>query len=182
MSEKEDIRSVRAIEKALGKEDNTITLSTGVVLRGKQVPPLVLVRIMASYPRPKVPTWDDPTMGRMMENPNDPDYIDQVKAWRTELANSTLNALIILGTELVKKPAKFPGPESNEWLDEYKLLGVPMDPTNVKWRYLTWITMKAAPEANDLNLIKEVVGRLSGVPEAKVEAAEDFPEGSKEPG
>jgi hypothetical protein len=182
MSEKEDIKSVRAVEKALEKEGNTITLSTGVVLRGKQVPPLVLVKIMASYPRPKVPTWVSPEMGREVENPEDPDYIDRVKAWRMELSNSTLNALIILGTELVKKPAKFPGPESNEWLDEYKLLGVPMDPTNVKWRYLTWITMKAAPETNDLSLIKEVVGRLSGVPESKVEAAEGFPEGDKETG
>lgn len=177
-----DLKSIKAIEKAETKEDNTITLSTGVVLRGKQVPPLVLVKIMASYGRPKVPTYNSKEMGREVENPDDPDYIDRVKAWKIELSNSTLNALIVLGTELVKVPKKFPGPESNDWLDEYALLGVPMRPEIKAWRYLTWITMKAAPETNDLDLIKEVVGRLSGVPESKVEAAESFPDGDKESG
>jgi hypothetical protein len=141
---------------------------------------LILLKIMASYPRPKVPTWMSPEMGREVENPQDPDYIDRVKSWKVELSDSTLNALIILGTELVKMPKGMSGPEKNDWLDEYKLLGVPVFEGNKMWRYLTWITLKAAPDTNDLMLIKEVVGGLSGIPEAKVNAAEDFPEGDKE--
>jgi hypothetical protein len=121
-------------------------------------------------------------MGREVENPDDPDYIERIKSWKIELSNSTLNALVILGTELVKIPKNFPGPDTEDWLDEYKLLGVPMQPDKKAWRYLTWITMKAAPQTSDLDLIKEVVGRLSGISEAKVEAAEDFPEGNEKPG
>jgi len=172
-----DIKSVKAVENAQKPEDNTITLSTGVVLRGKQVPPLILLKIMASYPRPKIPTYMSQEMGREMENPEDPDYIDRVKSWKVELSNSTLNALIILGTELVKAPKGMSGPEKNDWLDEYKLLGVPVFDKNSMWRYLTWVTLKAAPDTNDLNLIKEVVGGLSGIPESKVDAADEFPEG-----
>ena len=170
----DDRKIVKAVEKAQTPEDDTITLSTGVVLRGKQVPPLVLVKTMSAFPRPKVPTWFNPTMGRDMENPDDPEYIAQIQAWKVESSNITLNVLILLGTELVKVPKKFPDPDDKGWQEEYKCLGLPMSPENPSWRYLTWVTFKAAPAIADLDLIKEVVGRLSGVPEAKVEAAETF--------
>jgi len=173
-----DIEVVKAVEQAQKPEGDTITLSTGVVLRGKQVPPLILVKILAAFPRPKIPVWISPTMGREMENPSDPDYIERVNAWKTESSNVMLNALILLGTELVSIPKKMAGPDGKDWQEEYEILGIPMTPENKNWRYLTWITFKAAPAIEDLNLIKEVVGRLSGIPEAKVEAAEQFP-GSK---
>jgi hypothetical protein len=178
MAKDSDIKSVRIIDKALGKEDNTITLSTGVVLRGKQVPPLILIKIVSSYSRPKIPTWISPEMGREVENPEDPDYIERVKNYRMELSDGTLNALIVLGTELVKLPKGFEGPKDNKWLDKYKVLGLPMFPENENWRYLSWMTMVGAPEKEDLDKIKEVVGRLSGIPESKVEAAEEFPAGN----
>ncbi len=173
--ENNDIKTVAAVDAALAPEDNTVTLSTGVVLRGKQAAPLVLVKIMSAYPRPKIPVYMNKTMGREVENPDDPDYQERVQAWKMDSTNATLNALIILGTELVSKPKKMEGPEDDGWLEEYRVLGVPMTPENKTWRYLTWITYKAAPTTGDLDLIKEVVGRLSGIPEAKVDAAETFP-------
>jgi len=171
----EDIKTVKALENAQAPEVNIIKLSTGVVLRGKQIPPLVLVKIISAFPRPKIPTWYNPTMGREMENPDDPGYLERVTAWKAESGSVTLNAIILLGTELVSVPKKMPGPETKDWLEEYQLLGVPVYPENKNWRYLTWLTFKAAPEVGDLDLIKEVVGRLSGISESKVEAAETFP-------
>ena len=171
----EELKTVKAVEKALTPEDNTITLSTGVVLGGKRVPALVLVKVMSAFPRPKVPTWQNPTMGREMENPDDPDYIERLQAWKIESSNVTLNAIVLLGTELVKLPKKMLGPDSNEWLEEYRVLGMPVYPENKSWRYLTWLTFRAAPSVSDLDLIKEVVGRLSGIAESKVAAAEQFP-------
>jgi hypothetical protein len=168
-------KTALAVDLATTPEDNTIRLSTGVVLRGKQANPLTLVKVMAAFPRPRPPTWRDPKMGREMENPDDPEYIERVKAWQMESSNAVLNALILLGTELDSKPKKVPGPDSDEWLEEYELLGVPMNPANKSWRYLTWVTFKAAGTKEDLNKIQEVVGRLSGVPEKAVAAAETFP-------
>lgn len=179
MSSDTEAKTVVAVEAAQAPEDNTIKLSTGVVLQGKQAPPLTLVKVLAAFPRPKPPIWKDPKMGREMENPDDPDYIEQVKNWKIESSNATLNALILLGTELVSKPKKMPGPDSDEWLEEYGLLGMPIHPTNKTWRYLAWITFKAALTREDLDLIKEVVGRLSGVPEKAVAAAVTFPGSDK---
>ena len=170
-----DRKIVKAVEDANKPEDNTITLSTGVVLRGKQVPPLALIKVMSAFPRPKVPVWISPSMGREMENPEDPDYIERVRSWKAESGTITLNALIMMGTELVSVPKKFPGPDAKEWQEEYQVLGMPMFLENKNWRYLTWVTYKAAPVVEDLDLIKEVVGRLSGISETKVVAAEQFP-------
>lgn len=173
-------KSVAEITKRNGKnapeeKEKTITLSTGVVLRGKMVPPLGFVTVMAGYQRPKPPMWKDPNMGRMMENPNDPDYIERVRSWQTEYSDATLNVMIIYGTELVSAPNGFPKPKDKKWLDRYKTTGLEAVEDNEDWRYITWIKFVAALTVEDLNLIKEVVGRLSGVPEADVQAAETFP-------
>ena len=77
----QELKVIETIEKAEEKQDNTIQLSTGVVLLCKKANPLVLIDVMAAFPRPKPPTWHNPTMGREMENPDDPDYRERVKAW-----------------------------------------------------------------------------------------------------
>lgn len=171
-------QKVAELTRANGKnavEEKTITLSTGVVLRGKQVPPLGFVTVMAAFPRPKPPMWKDPNMGRMMENPDAPDYIERVRAWQTEYSDATLNVMIVYGTEIVSVPKGFQQPKDKKWLERYKTTGLPAIEDNDDWRYLTWMKFAAALTVEDLNLIKEVVGKLSGIPEADVQAAETFP-------
>lgn len=172
---KDDIDLANAVDKAKEPEDNLIHLSTGVVLRGKMANPLTLVKVLSAFPRPKVPVHFVKEMGREVENPDDPDYIDRVQAWKTERSGSALNAMILLGTDLVSVPKKFSTPDGDDWMDEFALLGLPMNPESKSWRYLTWVMTKAAVTVEDLNKIQEVVGRLSGIPESKVEAAENFP-------
>lgn len=162
-----------------GLNERLIPLSSGVILRAKQAPPLALVKVMAAFPRPKPPTWMNPQMGREMENPDDPEYIERLKAHQTESSNAILNALILLGTELKETPKKFPGPDSNEWLEEYSELGLPTRPASKGWRYLTWVTFKAVLNENDLMAIRDAVGRLSGVPEDAVQSAETFSGGDQ---
>lgn len=175
MSSDMEEKVVEAVEKSNGKKDNLVTLSTGVVLRGKQANPLALIDVMSNFPRPTPPVWKHPTMGREMENPDDPDYRARVKAWESESSSATLNAMILLGTELVKTPSDFPGPDDDAWLDEYELLNLPMKPHNQSWRYLKWVLFKAVRDEKDLLRIRDLVGRLSGVSERAVDSAEQFP-------
>lgn len=173
---KEDIgtRVVQAVDDAKKPQDNLIHLSTGVVLRGKQAPPMILMAIMGSFPRPKPPVYRSEEMGRDVENPENPDYLSRVQAWQAEQSEAVLNALIISGSEFVSKPDKMPGPEDKEWLEEYEMLNLPMRRENAAWRYLRWVQYKAAVTADDTKLIMQVVGRLSGVPEKTVQSAEQF--------
>lgn len=186
----EIIKVVDAVEEAQKIPDNEIRLSTGVVLRAKKANPLVMIRVMSAFPRPKPPTWISPKMGREMENPDDPEYRAQLQSWQMESGSALLNAMILLGTELVSVPKDFPGPhptkkkgnnngqqelEWPEWIEEYEFLGIPMHASNQSWRYLTWVMFKAASNEKDFDLIKEKVGRLSGISEEAVKSAEDFP-------
>lgn len=161
--------------KSQEQEDATITLSTGVVLRGRPVPPLGFVNIMAAFPHPKPPMYKNDMMGRMMENPDDPDYVARVQSWQTEYSDATLNVMIVYGTELVSKPKSFPGPKDKKWLNKYAMTGLPIHEENEDWLYLTWIKFEAALTKEDLDKIKDAVGRLSGVPERDVQSAETFP-------
>jgi len=174
----EDIetKTASAVEELKAQANHVITLSSGVVLRGRQVPPLTLIKIMAKFQRPDPPIYHSEIMGRDVENPDDPDYIARVQAYQTQSSNAMLNALIILGTELVSVPKKFPKPDDDEWLEQYNELGLgDAKPKNESWRYLTWMTFKAVLDEKDLELIRDAVGRLSGVPESTVKSAEDFP-------
>lgn len=179
-----DEKVVKAVAEALSEEaaPKEITLSTGVVLRGKAAPPLILMRIMGRFPRPKVPTYFNSVMGRDMEHPDDPDYLERVKSWQMESTDAVFTALILMGTELVSKPKEFPGPMDDGWLDGFRLLGLDMQPENENWRYLNWVLYKAVANKDDTKKIQEVVGRLSGVSETSVQAAEDFPGGNKTAG
>jgi hypothetical protein len=170
-----DIKTVRAL-KANGKAsaEHTITLSTGVVLRGKTVPPLGYVTVAAAFPTPKPPMWKDPNLGRLVENPDNEDYINRVKSIQMESSSALLNVMIVYGTEVVSTPPGFSKPKDKKWLDRFRLTGLPIF-DDEDWKYLTWIKFEAATTPEDLNLIKEVVGKLSGVPEKDVEAAESFP-------
>jgi len=175
-----DEEVAEAIEEQKKPKDNTITLSTGVVLRGKQANPLILIDVMANFPRPKPPIWKNPKMGREMENPDDPEYRARLQGWEMEMSSATLNAMILLGTELVKVPKGFPKPKDDSWLEEYELLGLDMRPDNDSWRYLKWVTFKAVKDEKDLEKIRDVVGRLSGVSESSVESAAAFPGSEQE--
>lgn len=155
--------------------DGTVSLSSGVVLRASGANPNVLIRVMTAYERPEPPTYHSKEMGRMMENPEDPDYIARVKDWEMQYNSRVLSALIGLGTELVSTPRGMPGPKDDSWIEEYKAIGLPVIPNNPMWRYITWVLFKAAPTNEDVKKIGDAVRKLSGMTEAEVRSAETFP-------
>lgn len=174
--------TAQAIEAAQAPEDNTITLSTGVVLRGKKTNPVILVQVMGAFPRPEPPLVYIEKMGREMENPDDPNYLEKLQSWKMEFANHVVTAMVSLGTELISAPKALSHPEKNDWLADYSLLGLPMHPDHKQWRYLAWVKYKAIGNEEDMKKIQEMVGRLNGVRESSVKSAENFPGGNQEPG
>lgn len=175
MNDVDDMKTVRAIADQKKGAQDEFTLSSGVVLRAKKANPIMLIKVMTRFPRPKPPIVPDVRMGRDMENPDDPDYIERVKAWDMESNAQVLNALILLGTELVSVPKGVEKPSGDKWIDKYRLLDMPVHPESEDWRYLSWVTFIAAPDEKDLDIIQEAVSKLSGIAEADVKDAEQFP-------
>lgn len=190
MSENDEIPNIRpnntdrviakAIDesKAEASEDYIIRLSTGVVLKAKQANPSTLIRVMTKQQRPSPPLYFNKEMGREMENPDDPDYISRVQAWQMDYTNGMLNVLIGLGTELITIPDGMPRISDDSWLADYRALGLPVIADSPAWRYITWVMFVAAPTEKDLNIISQKVKTFSGVKEADVRNAENFPAGN----
>lgn len=179
MFDQSDEKTINALRGA-NVSNNTVCLSSGVVLKVKQANPMLLITVMASFPRPLPPVQFNKMMGRNMENPDDPDYISRVKAWSTENSGAVLSAFILLGTELYSKPEGVPGPFDDEWLETYEALGLTVKANNREWRYLKWVMTIATTNEHDIELIRDAVGALSGVKEADVSAAAAFPGSDKD--
>lgn len=170
---------VEAVE-ATNQDNSLIKLSTGVVLKGKAAPSLALIKVMAAFKRPEVPTFRHEASGRDIPHPDDPDYRNAVQAYEATSSAAMLNTLIIYGTEVYSIPKKFPKPDDNSWLEKYEALGMTAQPNNKIWRFLNWVLFEAAPHPDDMKKIQEVVGGLSGVPESDAQSAEEFPGGDSQ--
>lgn len=179
--EENERKVVEAVEEIEAEgDDNLIHLSTGVVLEAHQAPPGHLVKVMSRYSPPDPPEYFNKDLGRWMKNYADPDFEKRMKEWEMLRTSAMLPILIIYGTSLKSKPKKLPGPDDDEWLDSFYATGEQVIADSKSWRYLNWVTTIAAPVDDDIKLISQKVIRLSGVAEADVADATNFPGGDKE--
>ena len=67
--------------------------------------PLGLIQDAQSHLRePKVPIWHNETKNRDEENPNDPDYLDAVEKYKTDLNTAAIDTFVMFGIEIDKLP------------------------------------------------------------------------------
>jgi len=172
-NERKTVKAMQDIE-AEG-DDNLIRLSTDVVLEARQANPNQIIKVLSRFPSPEPPMYFNKDLGRWIENTADPDYALKMQAWKMQYANATNNVFISYGTTLKSKPKNVPGPDDDEWLDQFYAMNEPVMADNKYWRYLNWVLSVAAPTDRDTQLIQKKVGRLSGVTEADVQDAATFP-------
>lgn len=166
-------KTVKAVEKALKEGDNHVALSTGVVLNVTLPSQMILLKVMTKYPRPKVPTYNDPVHG-IIKNPDSEDYIEEIGQWEIERNTAMLEATLLLGTEIVEKPKGMPGPNDKVFIEDMKVLNFDGVETSERYRYLLWVMQYAADGEEDIKLLTNVAGRQSGVVEQDVDDAVEF--------
>lgn len=154
-------------------EPGVVLLSTGVRLRAKEVPKMLLTDIVAELEkeRPELPQVYIEVRKRWEPNPNDPDYVERVKAFQAKLAAAINNAFILRGTEIASVPEGFPGPNDQEFILELEAMGRPSGTPRI--RYLAWVKYEAAPRDADITNLLLEIGRASSVSESDVRAAVD---------
>jgi len=154
-----------------------ITLSSGVVLRLKKINVLRINAVVDQFKYPDIPeTWDS-NKERPIKNPDSPEYkqmcaeIDAQRIW------ALLDAIAVLGTEIESVPKEVPLLESDEWIDELKVLKIGVDAESKLARYMAWIKFVAILDRTDLNRIAEQFGVQMGISEAGVseEIRKNFP-------
>lgn len=151
-----------------------IELSTGVVLRSKAISRNIFADILSEHVAPHIPSVYNHDKGREEDNPQDPEYLDQMRRYNTQLARAMSDALIVLGTEFESKPDSLPSYDDETWLEEVNLLRI-YKTTSRKGRYLAWVKTVAISTDDDFKAITESVKRSMGVPEGDVaDAAKRF--------
>ncbi len=188
--DKKDTDKFKALEEAKRGDENgsvgLITLSSGVVLKAKAVSPMLLLRLATRFEEPQIPMIHDDSKGREMPNPLDPDYLAAKTAYDGKLTQVMVDGFVMYGTTVETVPEDIDEPGDDGWIDMLRAIGEETDPKNKYWRYMTWVETQAIKSAEDMMMLVEEVGRLSGVSEKEVTAAvENFrgsEEGSKDPG
>lgn len=157
-------------------EDNILTLSTGVKLELFK-PSLLAIReverqVNANKPKPPEIYLEDKE--RSEENPDDPDYINELNAWQADGTERQFSIALVTGSKINYVPNDIPGLDSEEWHGILSVVNVPLGKSTQE-RYIQWTKYVAAPTAMDFGSILIRLLSLVGVREEEVaEAVESF--------
>lgn len=163
-------KPVQAVKSVLNTKELNFQLSSGVVMRPRRVPNLLFAEVVSRFKAPKVPRFHNPDTGREEENPSDPAYTEAFNEYQAQLSMAIIDAMILMGTEVVSVPRTMERAEDDLWTRKLKALGVPITDDPLV-RYLAWVKYYAAEGQDDVQTIMTAVGRMSGVSEEDVNDA-----------
>lgn len=157
------------------KEDPHLTvLSSGVVLRHKRVPPMILAKVDEKFADPPVPTLWDSEKERNFPNPDDPDYHKKLERVRMDRGTAMIDILIGMGTEIEFIPDHIQHPDEEEWVENLAFVSIDVPKLRLG-RYLAWVKYYAAEAAEDIqNLAKKGSSALGVTEEDVAEAIANF--------
>lgn len=170
---------IQAAAKAARSEDfkipHELTLSNGIVLKVKAMPPLLLSAVARSIPEPEVPVVWLEEKQRDEPNPNHPMYIRQMVERDAQISLATINLILYACTEVKTVPSGIAKPEDQSWLTQAKMAGIQFNAEDPIERYLAWMRSYAITTLDDLNNVQTLPLQLAGTTEAEVDSiAESF--------
>ena len=167
-----------AVETAAAQQDgrlpSDITLSNGIVLALRPIPPGIIERALARLEKPKVPRWKNPDKDVEEENPGDPEYVAAVEAYQLHRNETAANTLLLVGTAVKEIPEGLHGPEEvGLWFDQELMahLGIEANTETTYDRYLSWLQLYAMARQGDILDVFAVVNRMAGIGEEDVRNA-----------
>lgn len=155
---------------------NEYVSSKGIKFKIKKIPKLALVDAGKRLKDPKVPMFYNEDKERNEPNPNDPNYIDELRDVNYQRGIAITSVGIVLGTELIKPlPEDVEAPEDTDWSDALNELGIEI-PEKGRMRYLAWVKYYALDDEEFTILFRTVAGGAGMVfAEEVAEATVAFP-------
>jgi len=126
------------------QELDTFTTKRGIVFKLEQVSRYLVMDISESIPLPKPPMVMIEDKGREEENPNDPDYIDELRRANLKKGTAITNAYLALGTKVQSLPPGIEPVESTDWSEVLEEIGIKV-PIKGRARYVAWMRYYAVP-------------------------------------
>lgn len=173
----QEMEEVQAVSVKAG---DILTLSSGVKVRVKRVPPGLLQKLYArrggEEPIPPMVEETDEATGRRykVEDPEDPQYKRDLMAHRMSLGLTIKDLVLAVGLDIVQVPDGVPTLESTEWEERLAIIGEEVPETGVA-RRVAWFDAVAIESDADYNTIQAISSESMSVDQEEVrEAQESF--------
>lgn len=141
------VREALDVYEKAAREPRQLTLSNGIVLEIRRIPAQMMRRAIQVVKRPVVPTVT--VQGTEEENPDDPDYQAAIEAFHHRRMEVITEVLKTAGTKLVSVPDGMEGPDSDEWLEQARAIGLEPDVSSPLKRYREWLDLYALEAQSD---------------------------------
>jgi len=164
--------AAKIVEEVRKPPSNEVTLSNGIVLKLKPVPPFLVRQAVLSHKRPEPPVMFIKDKEREEVNPNDPAYLRAVEEYEALTSDTALNITLAAGTEVKSIPEGLFSPEDDGWTEILEYAGI----STTFWerkldRYLAWLRYYALGAATDITLVTSALAKGIGLTESEVQAA-----------
>jgi hypothetical protein len=160
-----------AADEILDEGESRLTLSSGIVLELRPVPPFAIRQAGQAVPKPEMPTYWDEKLQAFEDNPNDPEYAEAVADYDRTVYESAVNLSLIMGTEVLEVPEGMVGPDANEWLEDLEAAGVVLDVRTASRRKLHWLNYYALRLPADITAVTARALQRAGLGEAEIALA-----------
>src|SRR3990167_1668538 len=127
--------AVKVVE-GQSQEQDFVALSNGIRLRCKSVPILTVRYALTAIKKPEPPIVHNEEKGRSEAWEGDPAYQAELSRWEEHIGETSLNVMIMLGTEIDKIPEGVYHPEDDEWVETLEAAGISVNTNTKAARYL----------------------------------------------
>lgn len=159
--------------KAQPMDDGLFKCKTGVVLKMRPIQRWILRERLSQIEEPQPPIVFIESKGRDEPNPADPDYVKAVNEFNAEITRTMANLVIALGTTLKTTPKDMPGPDDEEWIEQFEAAGFTIEQAKTK-RYVQWVKLVAFDGSlEEVGKILATSGRQLGATEEDVASMEE---------
>lgn len=153
----------------------TVTLSNGIVLKVKPVPPFLVRAAVTKLEKPKIPFFHNDEKGRDEPNPSDPAYLDDLEEYEEQTTEVGTNVLLVAGTEVAEVPEGCYGPDDQSWKELAEFFEIEVNTDKPMANYLNYLKWYALASAEDLVAVLRPLMIMTGLTEEEVQkAAEGF--------
>jgi len=163
--------AAKIVEEAKKPASNEVTLSNGIVLKLKPVPPFLVRQAVLSHKRPEPPITFIKDKEREEINPNDPAYLRALEEYEALTSDTALNITLAAGTEVKSVPEGLFLPEDEGWTEILEYAGISASWERKLDRYLAWLRYYALGAATDITAVTSALAKGIGLTEVEVQAA-----------
>lgn len=180
MNLEQEAEAINAVSRAIERVRRVgrgaeFTLSNGIVLKIKSVPPFLYQAVQNEFKPPNPPKVMIEEKGREEENPNDPEYLRLLLELDEQQSLAINNLFLAYGTEILSVPEGYYRPEEDGWIAKVEFAqnitgkNIHIDRDDEIQRYLNWLRYYALETGGDIALATRLPMELGGIREGEVE-------------